>query len=327
MSEGRRFCENCGTAIHETANFCPNCGAAQRPDPEVPTGPPPPTPEPGRIETPTVPGVPPLPEQGGRSRIGKVLGGCIVILLLLIGLVTCAAIVGGRGEGGGTKTGSESKDEEEEKKTAESKQDKKAAESKQSEPEPIRLSGNGQMATELFNLEEGLSVFRMTHQGDGNFSATLLDEDGQRAGGTRGLDSLLANVIDSFEGSHAVGVEAGRYVLDVQASGPWTITIEQPRPSSALQTTNFTGNSQSATDFFQLSQGLKTFNMTHEGNGNFSVTLLDKNGRRAGGMGGLESLLVNEIGSFDGSKAVRIPEEGIYLLQVQADGPWSIQIE
>jgi len=255
------------------------------------------------------------------------LGGCIVMLLLLIGLATCAAIIGGRGEGGGTKTGSESKDEEEEKKTAESKQDKRAAESKQSEPEPIRLSGIGQTATDLFDLESGLAVFRMTHQGDGNFSATLLDEDGQRAGGTGGLESLLVNEIGPFEGSHAVAVEAGRHVLDVQAGGPWTITIEQPRPSSAPQTTTFTGTSQSATDFFELSQGLKTFNMTHQGNGNFSVTLLDKNGRRAGGMGGLESLLVNEIGSFDGSKAVRISEEGIYLLQVHADGSWSIQIE
>jgi hypothetical protein len=48
VSEGKQFCENCGTAIGETTNFCPNCGAAQKPDPGLPTGPPP-VPENGRM--------------------------------------------------------------------------------------------------------------------------------------------------------------------------------------------------------------------------------------------------------------------------------------
>jgi hypothetical protein len=38
-------------------------------------------------------------------------------------------------------------------------------------------------------------------------------------------------------------------------------------------------------------------------------------------------MLVNEIGSSSGSKAVQIPSSGTYLLQVQADGPWTIQVE
>ena len=37
--------------------------------------------------------------------------------------------------------------------------------------------------------------------------------------------------------------------------------------------------------------------------------------------------LVNEIGPFDGSQAVTVPEDGIYLLQVEANGPWTIEIE
>ena len=77
------------------------------------------------------------------------------------------------------------------------------------------------------------------------------------------------------------------------------------------------------TDFFELSQGLKTFSMTHQGSGHFSVHLLGKDGSRVG----VDSLLANEVGSFDGSKAVRIPKEDIYLLQVEADGPWTIQVE
>ncbi len=63
--------------------------------------------------------------------------------------------------------------------------------------------------------------------------------------------------------------------------------------------------------------------MTHQEPGNFSVTLLNKDGARGAGM---DSLLANEIGAFDGSKAVRIPKDDIYLLQVDADGPWTIQV-
>jgi hypothetical protein len=40
----------------------------------------------------------------------------------------------------------------------------------------------------------------------------------------------------------------------------------------------------------------------------------------------MDSLLANEIGAFDGSKAVRIPKDDIYLLQVDAAGPWTIQV-
>ncbi len=95
------------------------------------------------------------------------------------------------------------------------------------------------------------------------------------------------------------------------------------RPSSAPQTTSFQGNSQAATDFFELSEGLKRFQMTHQGSGHFGVTLLNKDGSRIG----MESLLANEVGAFDGSKAARIPRNDIYLLQVSADGPWTVQIE
>jgi hypothetical protein len=133
----------------------------------------------------------------------------------------------------------------------------------------------------------------MTHQGDGHFSSTLLDSNGNRAG----TDSLLANVVGSFEGSRASQVKAGQHIIDVSASGPWTITIEQPRPSSAPQTTSFDGNGQAATEFFELSRGLKIFFMTHQGSGHFGVHLLDKDGSRVG----IDSLLANEVGPFDGS--------------------------
>ncbi|MDP8953144.1 MAG: zinc ribbon domain-containing protein, partial [Actinomycetota bacterium] len=183
MSDERRFCENCGTQVGETTNFCPNCGAAQRPDPEVPAGPPPPTPEAGSIPTPDAPDVPPPPPQAGTRNWGRIaLGGCGVLVLLFVLAVACAVLVGrGTSEGGGTKSTETPSKEQEEKKQSDSAQKKGASPAE--EPAPITLSGNGQAASDPFELESGLAIFRLTHQGGGHFSGTLLDSDGQRAGG------------------------------------------------------------------------------------------------------------------------------------------------
>ena len=155
-----------------------------------------------------------------------------------------------------------------------------------------------------------------SNQGDSNFVVHLLDENGARVGGN------LANEAGSPEGSsQAVQTKAGRYVLDVRTNGPWTINIAQPRPSSAPRTTRFSGDRKTATDFFWLSRGPKRFEMTHQGDGKFSVRLLDKNGAKVG------ARLVNRKGSFNGSRSVQIPKDGAYLLQVEANGPWTIQLK
>ncbi len=188
----------------------------------------------------------------------------------------------------------------------------------QQEPEVINLSGSGQTATDPFDLESGLAVFRMSYQGEQNFIVRLLGESGTQSGGVS-----LANEIGEFEGSEATQAKAGQHILDVKASGPWTITVEQPRPTSAPQAGSYAYNTgKTATDFFRLSKGLKRFTMTHQGEKNFTVWLLDKDGKWVNG-----GLLANEIGPFDGSAAVQVPKDDIYLLQVEADGLWSVEVE
>jgi hypothetical protein len=120
------------------------------------------------------------------------------------------------------------------------------------EPAAIDLSGNGPTGTGPFELESGLSIFRMTYQGERNFIVWLLDRNG-----TRVQDGLLANELRGpFEGSQAVQTKGGPHVLDVQASGPWTITIEQPRPTSAPRTGTYTYEThKTATKFFELPRG------------------------------------------------------------------------
>lgn len=84
---------------------------------------------------------------------------------------------------------------------------------------PVVLSGVGQQATNKFHLESGLKIFKMTHSGGGNFAIWLLDSNGNKLG-------LLVNEIGSFNGSKAEQIPfAGDYLLDVMASGSWTVTI------------------------------------------------------------------------------------------------------
>ena len=60
--------------------------------------------------------------------------------------------------------------------------------------------------------------------------------------------------------------------------------------------------------------------MSHQGERNFIVSLLDKNGKD------VDPVVANEIGVATPSKAVRVPKDDIYLLNVTADGPWTIEI-
>ena len=182
----------------------------------------------------------------------------------------------------------------------------------------VTLSGSGPEATRPFQLEEGLTVIGMSHQGDANFIVDLLDENG-----TSVAPMGVANVIGPFEGSTPVQItQSGQYLLDVQNAGQWQIQVEQPRVESAPETTEFSGNSAQATQLFELSGGLHRVELTHQGDANFIVDLLDENGASVVPMG-----LVNEIGPFDGSRAMTVPGDGIYLFSVQANGPWTITVD
>jgi len=54
---------------------------------------------------------------------------------------------------------------------------------------------------------------------------------------------------------------------------------------------------------FYLDKGLARFEMTHDGDHNFIVWLLNDEGDQI-------DILVNKIGEFDGSKAVGITKQG-----------------
>lgn len=93
------------------------------------------------------------------------------------------------------------------------------------------FSGTGQQATGLFPLSEGLAVFELSYQGESQFVVQLLDADGNRVG-------ELARAAGPFDGSRALRIErGGQYLLDVTASGPWTVKLRDAAASAPPATT------------------------------------------------------------------------------------------
>ncbi len=233
-------------------------------------------------------------------------------IVLIFGVGTIAALIVAAASGGNKTSNSTSSSSS--KTTSENRTEDSKIQPEVKSPEPITLSGVGQQATNKFTLTKGISVFKMTHKGSANWAPKLLNSNGDYV-------DLLANDVGSFDGSKAVGIKKeGEYILDVTANGNWTIVIEQPRATDAPTTKSFSGDTQLATELFSLEKGLKTFKMIHKGSANWAPLLLDKDGNYV-------ELLANDIGPFDGSKAVKINRDGLYLLNITANGDWTIVIE
>lgn len=79
-----------------------------------------------------------------------------------------------------------------------------------------------------------------------------------------------------------------------------------------------TGEGQQATNKFSLPEGLVVFEASHSGKQKFAVRLLNDQGDEI-------ELIVDKMGEFSGSKAVKIPVPGDYLLNIDADGKWRIE--
>ena len=89
--------------------------------------------------------------------------------------------------------------------------------------------------------------------------------------------------------------------------------VPTPTPSPVT----LTGEGKKATEVFELEKGLWVVEFEHDGSSNFIVMLLD-------GDGDTVEYLANEIGSFEGSLAIKIDKSAAYLLDIDADGSWSI---
>ena len=179
----------------------------------------------------------------------------------------------------------------------------------------VKLEGKGQQTTKAFPLERGLAIIEAEHEGDSNFIVRLLDVNGREIG-------TLINQVGPFEGEIGFAVDrTGDCMLDVQASDDWNVRMSQPRPQQANSApTKFEGKGYKTTPMVRLDRGVTTFKTNHKGQGTFKAQLMDKDGRPVGPV-------ASSRGRHNGTKPMVIPADGLYFLNISADGDWVVDIQ
>lgn len=165
---------------------------------------------------------------------------------------------------------------------------------------------------QTFKAGGGLTIFSLTHEGGQNFIVQYGTADNQQ---------LLVNEIGKFSGSKAVGLPVGDYTLDIATRGRWSVKIDQSVPTEApLPPKKLEGTGAAASEFFSLKAGPARFQLTYSGAGLFAPQLINS------ADGTVITLLANELSDFRGEKTVEIVADGIYLVDVTAAGPWTIEV-
>ncbi len=175
-------------------------------------------------------------------------------------------------------------------------------------------SGHGPTSYTV-TLDKGLTVFDTSVTGNqGNFIVWVVRSDETTTG-------LIANLIGDGHGTVALRAPtSGQYrVMITKCSGDWSITVRQPRATTAPSTRAWSGQGESVVDLFYLKVGTYKFTGAQQGERNFIVHLVDLDGQTA-------EFLANEIGDDAAQKVFVVKKAGVYALSVDADGPWNLSI-
>ncbi len=193
------------------------------------------------------------------------------------------------------------------------------------EPAPLRFEGKGDDVTSAFTTDQGLLKVSILFLGDGYFRASFINLDNENAS----RRALSAPSEGDYEGSRYIGLAPGRYTVDVRSgddSSAWIVTVEQPRAVDAAKTpANRAGDGDLAGLVFQAKEGAVTFQTTHTAElGEFVVRLFDAQGNlvRRGG----SEAIVSDYGDHSGTVTVNVPADGVYFVDVQAAGSWSVRV-
>ncbi|MFP4235792.1 MAG: PASTA domain-containing protein [Nitriliruptoraceae bacterium] len=181
------------------------------------------------------------------------------------------------------------------------------------EPPPIELSGSGDTLTDPIELDSDVGLWEFTHDGDANFIVEALDGDGE-------VIDVFVNEIGSYDGSTVLGLMPSEVQLDVQADGAWTVEVRQPTFLAAEDLPlELEGDGDDVTPVFTGEGGAAEVAYSHEGDGNFILEVYDD----------FEAvdLLANEVGSTEGSTAGRFDADWAYVIDVTANGPWTVSIQ
>jgi len=269
--------------------------------PAVGSSPPPSTPPPG--------GPPPLPPVDGAdgeppqgdNRTWWWVAGIAVLVLLIVAIV--ALIVRDDGDDEATVDTTTTTEVIDTTTTEESTTTTEAPTTTTTQP-PREISGNGNRVVELSPALEQGDALTITHDGSGDFSVRVNDDD----------DPLVDSSGD-YEGTVVYLGEDPGTSLDVTAEGSWTITIQ---PSSQLEAWDPTSGSTDGEGdgVVRLADGTGSFtvDITNEGDGTFTVTAVDDEWKT--------EELVDEDGDYSGSKEV---PSGTVLIEVRSEGTWTLE--
>lgn len=178
------------------------------------------------------------------------------------------------------------------------------------EPAPdVVYSGTGDtiLQIELPAGPDSIGIATMTHSGRANFAVWSLDANLEQSG-------LLVNEIGNYSGTVPFNLEFGEQItaFEISADGAWTVTLRDVLSvREAPQGASTTGQGD---DVLVYRGDATVADISHTGSSNFAVW----------SFGDRSDLLVNEIGAYTGQ--VRW-QAGAALIQVSADGAWTIALQ
>ena len=181
----------------------------------------------------------------------------------------------------------------------------------------VEFSGTGEGASDPFPLQVGLALFRYTHPTDTPFAIYLLNEQGDHL-------ALLANAATAITATQVIGITAaGPHRLHIIAEDAWQAKVEQLNPAElqerAEQVQLFQGRGPAVSAPVKLPAGPIQARWTHDGALLFQIVLWDAHGQQ-------RVEIVNATGTVRGTQTIDVPANGVYIINVMADGAWSFEL-
>ncbi len=178
-------------------------------------------------------------------------------------------------------------------------------------PDQLSFSGSGTQVTSSFILPTTLTRFTLNYSGSSNFIVWLKEAN-------TGQDyELVANEIGSSSITVPIGTGENRYILSVQSSGSWDITVDMPKNSSG-NVSVFSGSNTQATPLFTMPAGAHTLSYMYSGSSSFIVYLWDA-------AGNLVDIPIIDMGPTSGSVLVS-SDGGNYMMGIETIGNWSLNL-
>lgn len=185
------------------------------------------------------------------------------------------------------------------------------------DPSHASFSGSGDTETDSFALESRCIVFVYDHGGDDTFSIELVRaESGESLG-------RIVHVFGNTSGAQAVLGEANDFMLNVSASGEWSVAVAQPAsPDSAIHRlpVESSGSGSDVIGPVEL-PGSTLARATHSGQQTFQVGVIDEDGYRSAH----QAVVVNDSGQVDAETT--FDYSGLVWVTVAADGDWTLDFE